>query len=167
MGETAKPVRRGGLVELKATCKTGIVASQTGPLAHYSDKFWAYYQDGRIRYCADYQCGNGNCNVIILASADDHYGMCEVCEDAAKGPCVYRCFNAAGDLLYIGSAKAYLRRMQAHWTQSKWWPEVADTKVERFPTLLAARGAELHAIKTENPIENRQRPGRRVPPMTA
>jgi hypothetical protein len=162
MDPVATSARRISLAIMPARCKTGIVASKVGTLAHYSGKFEAYFQDGKVRFVADYLCGNQNPDVVVLASADAHYGMCEVCEDAAKGPCVYRCFDTAGDLLYIGSAKAYLRRMQSHVTQSEWWPEVANTKVQRFPTLLEARVAELHAITAENPRHNRQRPGRNI-----
>ena len=167
MDPVASASRRAGIAIMAARCKTGIVASKRGTIAHFSSKFYAYFQDGKVRFVADYLCGNGNNNAVVLTSVDAHYGMCEVCEDAAKGPCVYRCFNEAGDLLYIGSTKTYLRRLQSHGTQSEWWPDVAATKAQRFPTLHEARVAERQAIGTENPIHNRQRPGRKVARMAA
>jgi PHD/YefM family antitoxin component YafN of YafNO toxin-antitoxin module len=68
---------------------------------------------------------------------------------------VYRHFNAAGRLLYIGMTDEPLRRNEQHAFDKPWWPEVATTKLEWHPTREAAAEAEIAAIKTEDPLYNR------------
>lgn len=151
-----------GVLHMRARCKTGLVASKQGTLAHFPTDFrTAFARDGSTHFCAVFLCGNRTNDAIALASVEDAAAMCEVCEDTAKGPCVYRCFSATGDLLYIGSAGARLKRFKSHRSQTEWWPEAVDIQVEWFPTIFEARRAEWLAILAENPRYN-ETPKRRI-----
>jgi prevent-host-death family protein len=68
---------------------------------------------------------------------------------------VYRHFNAAGRLLYIGMTDEPLRRNEQHAFDKPWWSEVATTELAWYPTREAAAEAEIAAIKAEDPLHNR------------
>lgn len=73
---------------------------------------------------------------------------------------VYRCYDAAGLLLYIGCTHDVQARMQVHAAS---WDNPAsvvlnrrmtDVEVEEFPTFDEARAAEQAAIRDEAPLAN-------------
>lgn len=64
---------------------------------------------------------------------------------------VYRCFNDAGDLLYVGFTINPARRMKQHKTGSVWFPIVAKTTIAEFPTRELALAEERRAIYSERP----------------
>lgn len=68
---------------------------------------------------------------------------------------LYRLFNAAGELLYIGITNDLNARFSWHAGRSPWWPEVADCRTDFFPSREALRAAETQAIKAEQPRYNR------------
>lgn len=74
---------------------------------------------------------------------------------------LYRFYNGAAELLYVGISKSAIARWSQH--QAKpWWAEVIATRVEHYATREEARQAELHAIRTEQPrynIADRLAPG--------
>jgi hypothetical protein len=143
---------------VKVHPKTPYVASRRGGLAHLNDGVAAVFYDNAAQFAARFMCGHGSKDVAILPDASVYGGVCARCDDVAKGPGVYRCLAAVGSLLYIGSARAPMERLKIHKTQTPWWPEVADVKVERFPTIFEARAAEWLAIGAENPLYNKRRP---------
>ncbi len=67
---------------------------------------------------------------------------------------LYRHFDEAGRLLYVGISTASLRRLSEHRTNSEWFWSIATIKVERFDTVAQARLAETTAIKAERPLFN-------------
>lgn len=67
---------------------------------------------------------------------------------------LYRLFDAAGRLLYIGIAVSPRTRWYAHREEKSWWPEVARETIEWFPSRVQAESAEKAAIKTEAPMYN-------------
>lgn len=70
---------------------------------------------------------------------------------------LYRCYTAAGDLLYIGcTSKAVVTRLAAH-SAKPWWPEVARVDEQRVTGWQAAWRAEAEAIAAENPRHNKIR----------
>jgi hypothetical protein len=69
-------------------------------------------------------------------------------------PCVYRHFNAAGDLLYVGVSNGFTRRQRVHARSAHWFPEISRIEIERFPTYEAACEAESRAIRSESPLYN-------------
>ena len=69
---------------------------------------------------------------------------------------LYRLLAANGRLLYVGISGNPDFRWGQHSTSKTWWPEVADRKIEWFPTREEAAGAEIVAIKEERPLHNKQ-----------
>jgi hypothetical protein len=135
--------------------KTPYVAARRGDFVHLHAGVAAVFERNAARFGARFLCDGASNDVEVLANADAHGGLCVYCEDTAKGPCVYRCFNAVRLLIYIGSTEKYLRRIRRHESRTPWWPEVADIQVERCPTLFQARAAERLAIKAEKPLHNK------------
>lgn len=69
------------------------------------------------------------------------------------GAVVYRMFDAAGRLLYVGATCRGARRFVEHHGQP-WWPKVTTVTVEHFADRQAAFDAEAHALATEAPAHN-------------
>ena len=70
---------------------------------------------------------------------------------------LYRHFDAAGKLLYVGVTRNVRLRNNCHNHTSPWWRDVSSTSVEELPTRGDALKAEENAIETERPIHNRPR----------
>lgn len=69
--------------------------------------------------------------------------------------CLYRCYAADGDLLYVGQTMRPAGRLKGHALNSRWWPEVDRvTAHSGFPDLASVRRAEALAIAWEAPREN-------------
>lgn len=68
------------------------------------------------------------------------------------GPTVYRCFDSAGTLLYVGCTNALGRRLAEHQRRSRWFGEVSTITVENHGT--AAAQVERDAIRDERPQHN-------------
>src|ERR1051326_2758487 len=64
---------------------------------------------------------------------------------------LYRFFDPAGVLLYVGISHRAVMRWGDHGRVRPWWPEVASITVEHFADRKAARAAEVKAIQTESP----------------
>ena len=73
---------------------------------------------------------------------------------------LYRCFDASGRLLYVGSTSSWKRRMREHQRQSWWWSQMSRVKTIAHPTLESARAAESTAIQEEGPVFNWRDAGR-------
>lgn len=72
-------------------------------------------------------------------------------------PCVYRAFDVAGRLLYIGSTGDIAQRFKGHDSkQPPWLPYVSSVVVEHYETIKAARCAETLAIMAERPRFNKR-----------
>jgi hypothetical protein len=67
---------------------------------------------------------------------------------------LYRHFDAAGQLLYVGISKSAIARLAQH-SDKPWLDDLATMKVEYFPTRGEAEAAEIAAIRTERPMHNR------------
>ena len=74
-----------------------------------------------------------------------------------KKYCVYKHYNAKGDLLYVGMSKHLPRRTLNHQGASVWFLEVAEIKVEWHDTQKAASLAERISIFKENPKFNKRK----------
>jgi len=68
---------------------------------------------------------------------------------------VYRAYNAAGQLLYVGMTGNPARRAKMHRSRSPWWHEAARFRL--VGPLSQARAAQMEeeAIWSEGPIYNR------------
>lgn len=67
---------------------------------------------------------------------------------------LYRFFDAAGLLLYIGMTVSLPQRMAQHGVEKPWWAEVASVTVEHFPDRASVHQAEKAAIVVERPRYN-------------
>lgn len=67
---------------------------------------------------------------------------------------LYRLFDKAGVLLYVGIATSPHTRWYAHREEKRWWPQVAREEIEWFPSRTDAKAAEKIAIKAEGPVYN-------------
>lgn len=77
---------------------------------------------------------------------------------------LYRHFNKAGILLYVGISSSFMNRTANHRANAHWFEEIARIDVEWFASREAALWAEDVAIRQENPLHNRARPeGRKGP----
>src|SRR6201986_3880091 len=75
---------------------------------------------------------------------------------------LYRCFDAEGNLLYVGATKNVFQRIIEHKVQSgHWFRSVTRVEIQHFDSRKEALAAEAVAITLENPKHNTVTP--RVP----
>lgn len=67
---------------------------------------------------------------------------------------LYRFFDAAGALLYIGITWDIADRFPRHALDKPWWSDIANITVETYPDRAAVLEAERLAIKAESPLYN-------------
>lgn len=90
----------------------------------------------------------GNGSPRLLCSRNYRYRM----------TAVYRLYDGAGRLLYVGVTYDFVARLRGHAKDKKWWPQVAHRDVIWFDNRLDALYEEARAIRYENPVHN-SRPG--------
>ena len=71
---------------------------------------------------------------------------------------VYRMFNAAGVLLYVGISANFGERLKQHRADKAWWSEVEHWTVEDAPSRADALFLEAGAILSEHPLYNKDIP---------
>lgn len=67
---------------------------------------------------------------------------------------VYRCYDAAGRLLYVGCSTNPRERLNGHRASSWWFPQVATVRNVVFPSREYALTKERQAIAEEQPRWN-------------
>lgn len=67
---------------------------------------------------------------------------------------LYRFFNEAGELLYVGITKDPFNRFKGHQSEKQWFPEVSRSTMQHFPTRADLIVAEEKAIQEESPKYN-------------
>lgn len=67
---------------------------------------------------------------------------------------VYRAYDAAGTLLYVGVAESWTRRCVQHASDKPWWGQVARMELEHFDDRLAAAQREATLIRDRRPRHN-------------
>lgn len=77
---------------------------------------------------------------------------------------LYRHFDAAGRLLYVGISLSAVQRLAQHKQASHWFAQIARVDVEWLPSRHDALRAESKAIANEAPLHNRARPCIHTPP---
>jgi hypothetical protein len=70
---------------------------------------------------------------------------------------VYRCYDAAGDLLYIGCTNSPVYRIKGHRTSSPWGDRIHTVRYTVFPDRRKGLDVERAAIWHENPRHNIRR----------
>lgn len=85
----------------------------------------------------------------------------------ARQVALYRLFDRAGGLLYIGITNNVAARFNAHRHHSTWWSLVDEnaTQIEWFPYRHAAAQAETEAIAAAQPPHNRVGVADKRPPL--
>lgn len=69
---------------------------------------------------------------------------------------LYRFFDIDKRLLYVGISLRPWQRFLEHRSLKVWWQDAESIRLEHFATRKEAAKAELHAIKTEQPLFNVQ-----------
>ena len=69
--------------------------------------------------------------------------------------CVYYCYNAEGEMLYIGCTKQMLERLTCHKSKSAWVPYLHKIRLRWFDSFGEARRFEEEAIYRNRPEYNR------------
>lgn len=69
---------------------------------------------------------------------------------------VYRLYDAAQRLLYVGIGYDYLARWKSHAKDKAWWPEVASRDVTWYDNRLDAAYEEARVICDEAPLHNEE-----------
>ncbi|MFF7476646.1 GIY-YIG nuclease family protein [Streptomyces sp. NPDC008092] len=73
---------------------------------------------------------------------------------------VYRIYDNAGSLLYVGMGNNPMNRWSSHAARHTWWSEAASFRVEWYATRQEAQAVEKTAIRSEDPKRNiHGRPG--------
>jgi predicted GIY-YIG superfamily endonuclease len=67
---------------------------------------------------------------------------------------LYRFYNTADELLYVGISEKGPERWKAHRKDKPWWTDVARTTTEHYDTRTEALDAERAAIIAEHPKHN-------------
>lgn len=158
-GNTEAPASRGDALLMPTTIKSGRAVSLHNGVAHLIHKAAIATDHTGAILAARWACGGGSVNAVP-ATPDGDYATCANCAEGARfprGPVVYRCYAADGDLIYIGSTVYLHQRIRAHRAPSgsPWWDEVVRIEPESYPTESAARMAEAKAISRERPFYNR------------
>lgn len=91
----------------------------------------------------------------------EHISLCDDCVLIdLRQPTVYRFYDSADRLLYVGFSICYLDRFEQHALPSspstEWWPLQVRHTVVHYEDGATALAAERHAIRTEGPIYNRR-----------
>lgn len=128
-----------------------------GQIAHRITGVQTALHEDRIHYRTQWLCNPQGGAGMTLIPDGAHVGReCFRCADITFGIVVYRLFDAAGALLYVGATATKETRLRAHSRRAMWWPEVATHTFIRYPDEASAREAESIAIRTENPKYNKQ-----------
>lgn len=72
---------------------------------------------------------------------------------------VYRCFDAAGELLYVGCAQNVAQRMAGHRYKSPWAAHVDRVESHEYPERWQAEAVEDFLIDLLRPAHNKRVPG--------
>ncbi len=83
-------------------------------------------------------------------------------ETISKAPhALYRFYNSADVLLYIGLTVNIGARFSDHRLEKPWWTEISRIALEHFPDRRSVAAAERAAIIAEKPLHNVQHNGAR------
>lgn len=71
-------------------------------------------------------------------------------------PCtLYRHYDKAGNLLYVGISARPISRHTSHRSMSPWWRRISRIELEHFDSRYEALEAEEKAIRQEKPVHNK------------
>lgn len=137
------------------------IANRRTHLVGQLDSLWS---EGKLcSLAALTMCGSRLGSVAVVRNAPDEFELCDFCVLADfQSPCVYRTYDAAGNLLYIGCSTDLFSRFLSHSKSfdpiSAWWPLLATWTATPYPSHAEALEAERLAILAEQPSFNRTSP---------
>jgi predicted GIY-YIG superfamily endonuclease len=76
--------------------------------------------------------------------------------DITEPTALYRLYDRAGELLYVGVTGNIATRWNGHASDKEWWPQVARRELTWFADRAEALAEEEHAIWNERPRYNKQ-----------
>lgn len=91
-----------------------------------------------------------SCDTLVSEHPNEHHG------GYVTKHALYRFFDDAGQLLYVGITNDPPRRMSQHADSKPWWPQVRGMTVDWYDTRAMVAAAERRAIRVENPLNNIQ-----------
>lgn len=137
-----------GVVVSEFRSNGAVGAAQRTGVGHYLALAAELSYMGETRIAAVWLCGATTTDAVMLPEQDNPACvLCHFSEACPRGPVVYRLYDEADQLLYIGYTVNAAQRLRSHSTGKKWWPEVARMDFERHPTDNAALNAESKAIR--------------------
>ena len=81
-------------------------------------------------------------------------GPVQVGRGDVKTHTLYRFYDAAGRLLYVGITANPITRFKQHRREKPWWLDVAEIKMQQFASRPDLENAERQAIRDERPLWN-------------
>lgn len=120
------------------------------------DAVIAWSKSGKAVYVASYACKGGDSGVRLLVDVPEDIELCDSCliADLIK-PTVYRLYDAAGELVYVGYSADAIKRSMQHARKSSWWPEIVRAECDFYDTREEAMAAEKALIKRHQPRFNK------------
>lgn len=105
----------------------------------------------------------------VAAESDKHRTRTARMRAARENPhFVYRVFDQADTLLYVGCTRAPHTRFKHHRSQAAWYSRAHRVDWDPHPNFLTARAAESAAIRADRPLFNiEHKPGARRRQRTA
>lgn len=75
-------------------------------------------------------------------------------DKATSETAVYRLYDEANRLLYVGIGRNPMNRWAAHADQHAWWPNVKSFETKWFPSREEAAAEERRALREDSPLHN-------------
>lgn len=134
------------------------VCSYGGPLNGY---FWEPSPNNPMLYISTRRLERGEQQILPGGVVVEWRSLDEMTRSTPttvplyeRGTALYRCYNATGELIYVGIAVNPDRRWNHHASRSPWWGEVTRRAVEWHDNRAKALTAEAAAIVDEHPKYN-------------
>lgn len=95
------------------------------------------------------------CRTATTTSIPDELEVCRLALKLLGVVHLYRHFDAAGNLLYVGISLSTVDRLGQHACNAHWFQRISRIDVEKFGTRQEAEAAEREAIRKERPLYNK------------
>lgn len=132
------------------------------------DAYTAWFRGRPERLMARAACGSELLAVQAVMEVPDDSALCDACALADYiRPCVYRFFDAAGHVLYIGCTKGLIGRLQGHASSPasrEMWRQVYRFEYRAFGGHAEALAVEAAEIAMHRPPYNKDVSGRAPKP---
>lgn len=138
-----------------ARAKVRFAMFPKGQVVHHVTGVQSALHDGRIHYKTEWLCSpNGGAGTVLVRELAAQGTECHRCADVVLGPVIYRLYDKAGALLYIGATGGLATRLRRHKRHPFWGYDIASHTYERYADMRTASEAEALAIRTEHPMHN-------------